>query len=96
MKVHWQRLAIADLQEVRSYIERDNPYAARTVVLKILDAVDRLADFPGLGRPGRVPNTRELVVSDTPYIAPYRVRNNEVDILRVYHHARSWPKRFQD
>ncbi|MGH8280406.1 MAG: type II toxin-antitoxin system RelE/ParE family toxin [Gammaproteobacteria bacterium] len=91
MRIHWQRLAIADLQKVRRYIERDNPHAARAVVLRILDAVELLALTPGLGRPGRVPGTRELVVNDTPYIVPYRVRNNEVDVLRVYHHARSWP-----
>ena len=86
-------MAIADLQEARNYIAHDNPHAARSIVFRILAAVDRLAQAPGLGRPGRVPGTRELLVPSTPYIVPYRVRNNAVDILRVYHHARSWPER---
>jgi len=87
-------MAINDLQEVRDYIEAENPRAARSVVLRILDAVDRLTNFPGLGRPGRVPNTRELVVDHTPFIVPYRVRHDQIDILRVYHQARRWPTHF--
>jgi toxin ParE1/3/4 len=50
-----------------------------------------LADNPHMGRPGRVPGTRELVVTRTPYIVPYRVRGDTLEILRVYHGARRWP-----
>ncbi|HET6521471.1 MAG TPA: type II toxin-antitoxin system RelE/ParE family toxin, partial [Geminicoccaceae bacterium] len=53
-----------------------------------------LAQHPESGRPGRVPGTRELVVSGTPYIVPYRVQGNTVQILRVLHGARKWPTRF--
>jgi toxin ParE1/3/4 len=49
---------------------------------------------PGLGRPGRVEGTRELVVANTPYLVSYRVRNNVVEILRVFHGARKWPQKF--
>jgi toxin ParE1/3/4 len=47
-----------------------------------------------MGRRGRVAGTRELIVSDTPYIIPYRVRANAVEILRVFHAAGKWPNRF--
>jgi toxin ParE1/3/4 len=47
-----------------------------------------------MGRPGRVPGTRELVVSDTPFILPYRVRDSAVEILAVFHGARQWPEQF--
>jgi len=43
---------------------------------------------------GRVPGTRELVVTGTPYIVAYRVRDETVEILRVFHAARKWPERF--
>ena len=46
-----------------------------------------------LGRPGRVEGTRELVVPDTPYLVPYRGRGHAVEILRVFHGARKWPKK---
>ena len=55
--------------------------------------VELLAQHPALGRPGRVEGTRELVVPDTPYLVPYRVRGHAVEILRVFHGARKWPKK---
>ncbi len=65
-----------------------------TVTLRVPPAVGRLANHPALGRPGRVSGTRELVVSGTPYIVPYRVRGETVEILRVQHAARKWPEKF--
>jgi plasmid stabilization system protein ParE len=50
--------------------------------------------IPKSGRPGRVSDTRELVVPETPFIAPYRVRDDRVEILAVFHGARRWPARF--
>jgi toxin ParE1/3/4 len=55
-------------------------------------ASHRLVDHPHIGRPARVAGTRELIVPRTPYLLPYRVRGQTVEILRVYHGARRWPK----
>jgi toxin ParE1/3/4 len=63
-------------------------------VQKILRAVDLQRKNPALGRAGRVAGTRELVVAEAPYIIPYRVRGDAVEILRVFHAARKWPERF--
>jgi toxin ParE1/3/4 len=52
-----------------------------------------LADFPGIGRPGRVAGTRELIVHKN-YIVPYRVRGQHVDIITVQHVAKRWPALF--
>lgn len=92
MRVVWFRMAVADLREARAWIARDDPSAARRVANRILEAVDRLAQQPAIGRPGRVPGTRELVVPRTPYILPYRVRGDVLEILRVLHAARRWPE----
>ena len=62
--------------------------------MKVEKAVQSLKKHPAMGRPGRVSGTRELVVADTPYIVPYRVRDDVVEVLRVFHAARQWPKRF--
>ena len=53
--------------------------------------MELLARYTALGRPGRVEGTRELVVAGTPYVIPYGVRENRVEVLRVFHAARKWP-----
>ena len=83
-----------DLEEIADYISQDNPEAARRVVSRLWTAVKNLAQQPEMGRPGRVYGTRELVVSDTPFVVPYRVVGSEIQILRVLHGARDWPKNF--
>ena len=89
MNPRWLLVASTDLEHLYDYISEDNPEAAAKEVQKVLDAVERLAEMPGLGRPGRVPDTRELVVSS--YIVAYRVRSDRVEILRVLHQAQCWP-----
>lgn len=94
MRLRWTRLAECDLDEIADYIEGENPAAAARVVLEIIDQVEKLLpEHPAIGRPGRVPGTRELVIRGLPYIVPYRVRYNDLELLRVLHTARRWPSR---
>jgi toxin ParE1/3/4 len=78
---------------IAEYIAQDNPAAAYAVHDAIQRQVERLAQHPRIGRPGRVEGTRELVVSGTPYIVAYRVAGQDVTILRVLHGAQQWPQR---
>jgi len=94
MRVRWLRKALRNLDDEATYIAADDAAAARLVVKRVLDAVSTLAEQPGLGRPGRVPGTRELVVAKTRYIVPYRVRGETVEILRVFHTSRRLPDRW--
>jgi toxin ParE1/3/4 len=94
VRVRWLRRALKNLDEEAEYIARDDPQAAALVVERITASVGRLATHPASGRPGRVPNTRELVVSGTPYLVAYRVRGETVEILRVFNGARKWPEKF--
>jgi toxin ParE1/3/4 len=94
VRVKWLRIALANLDAEAEYIARDEPAAAARVVTTINRAVQNLRRFPAMGRPGRVIGTRELVVPGTPYIIPYRVRGNSVEVLRVFHAARRWPTKF--
>jgi toxin ParE1/3/4 len=94
MIVGWSSTAIDDLAALRAHISQDNPAAAERVTLEILQSVKQLSDHPHIGRAGRVPGTRELVIPRTPYIVPYWVRRNRIQILRVYHAARRWPDQF--
>ena len=92
MRITWHRRARQDLQHIRTHIAEDNPQAAQSVAQRIRQAVDRLADQPGMGRIGRAPDTRELVITSTPYIAAYRVVADTIVILRVLHGSRRWPE----
>ena len=94
MRVRWLRRALRNLDEEAEYIARDDREAAARIVDRIATSVERLATYPASGRIGRVPGTRELVVSGTPYVAAYRVRGETVEILRVFHGARKWPEKF--
>ena len=93
MRIIWRRQALDDLVELQAYISKDDPASRGAHGPKNWSAVERLATLPRIGRPGRVQGTRELVVAGTPYIVPYRLKADEVQILRVYHAARRWPKR---
>jgi len=93
VRVRWLDGAVLDLEAVRAYIARDDPDAAAEVARRIREAVRTLARYPAAGRVGRVPHTREIVVSGTPYLLPYRIKSNEVEILRVLHAAQKWPER---
>jgi toxin ParE1/3/4 len=93
LRVRWFRRALLDLDAAEAYIAQDDPYAAAGVILRIVRAVAMLKDQPGIGRAGRVSGTKELVVPATPFIVPYRVKDEAVQILRVYHTSRKWPDR---
>ena len=94
MRVKWLRKAVSNLDEEATYIAADDPAAARLVVKRVLEAVSQLEQQPDLGRPGRVPGTRELVVLKTRYLVPYRVHSNTVEVLRVFHTSRRLPARW--
>ena len=94
MEIVWREIALLSLERARAYIAEDNPAAARRVYDRILSSVRNLADLPNMGRPGRVEDTRELIVPDTPYIVAYTVLDEQVVIIAVQHSAQQWPERF--
>ena len=91
MKVKWVRTVLKDLEDAAGLIARDDPEAARKIVKRIWDSTQLLKEHPYAGHAGRVPGTRELVVADTPFIIPYRVVEDTVQILRILHGKRKWP-----
>ena len=91
MRIEWLPIAEQNRESQLAYIAERNPWAAIDMGDAIEAAVLRLADHPRLGRPGRVPGTRELVVGGTPYVILYRVEESAVVILRLLHGAQRWP-----
>jgi len=91
MKIRWTEGAACNLDHVGEYIARDNPPAAVATVLKIIEAVQMLADYPTIGKRGRERGTRELVVAGLPYMIIYAAQRNELVIIRVLHTAMKYP-----
>ena len=82
------------MADLRAHIARDNPDAAGRIATTLLDVTERLAAFPNLGRPGRVAGTRELIVPGTPYVIPYRLRGDRLEVIAIFHGRQEWPKHF--
>lgn len=94
MRVVWSGRARRDLAEIFDYIAANDTSAAARVLERLETMAQFLAEHPRIGRPGRVSATRELVIPGLPYILPYRVASDRVEIIRVLHGARAWPDRF--
>lgn len=92
MLIIWLKTALKNLDEIAEYIAQENLLAASQIVITIELQVNLLATQPALGRPGRVLGTRELVISNTHYLVPYRIKNNKVEVLRVFHTSRKPPQ----
>lgn len=94
MRIRWTAPAAAALESVIDYIARENPQAVLEVAQRIRVAVSQLSTHPKLGREGRVRGTYELVIVGIPYVVPYRIKGEEIQILSLYHTSRRWPETF--
>ena len=92
MQVEWLRAALRNLDDEAAYIAEENPKAAHEFVQAILSGLEQVAAFPAMGKEGRVPGTREWVVSRWPYIVPYRIREGRLQVMRIFHTRRQRPK----
>lgn len=95
MTIRWAKAATQQLAAAHAYVAADNPSAADRLVLQITNAVKRLTSHPRAGREGRVKNTRELVIINTPFIVAYRIKaETTIQVLAVLHGKRRWPESF--
>lgn len=90
MKIRFLSVVFRDLEAIEEYIARDNPAAARKVVHRIAQQIEKLEYIPYLGRPGEAPATRILVVPRLPYVVIYEIAGSEIVVLGVMHGARNW------
>jgi toxin ParE1/3/4 len=99
MKIVWSRRAIRHLVHLREYIAKDSEQNAALLAGRILKAVELRQAHPEMGRPGRVLSTRELVVAESPFIIPYRVRpyrvrRERLELIGIFHGRQKWPVKF--
>jgi toxin ParE1/3/4 len=88
----WLKKAINDLDNSLDYVAaHQGLITAKFLAEQLFSAVDLIVQNPGIGHPGRVAGTRELVVSGTKYLIPFRVKETQVEILRIFHTSRKPP-----
>lgn len=90
MTVRWTPTALRDLESLHSYIAEDNATAAGAKVDALVAGISALAKHPEMGRKGRVPGTRELVMA--PFVVAYRAHCSTIEVLAIIHGARRWPE----
>jgi addiction module RelE/StbE family toxin len=93
--IEWTEQAARQLDQAHDYIALSNSEeVAARIAMRIVASVQRLATFPMSGRSGRVPGIRELVISNTPFIAAYAIDHDRIVVLAIYHGAQQWPELF--
>jgi toxin ParE1/3/4 len=93
--IEWTEQATQQLDQAHDYITLSNSEeVAAQITMHIAASVQQLATFPMSGRPGRVPGTRELVISNAPFVVAYRIEKERIVILAIYHGAQQWPEGF--
>jgi toxin ParE1/3/4 len=91
MRIRWTEPAVRDLTNICDYIEQHaTPATSRRVAQLVFRSVGSLEKFPHRGRAGRKVDTRELVISNLPYVVIYRIRD-AVEVIRILHGAQDWP-----
>ena len=85
MRVKWLRNVAQHLEDAYDYLEKDNPEVAQAFMQDVYCLVNLLPAQPAMGRAGRVVGTREQIIQDYPFIIPYRVKQDEIHILRIFH-----------
>lgn len=92
MRIQSSSLAADDLERICGRIERDDPDAARRVARTVYDGCASLKNFPNRGRASvRMAGRRELVSPPLPYVVVYQVKQETLQISRIFHGAQDWP-----
>jgi len=96
MKVVLLPFAKEDLQEIRQYISKENPTASKKVAEKIKKSLSLLSEQPYIGHITDDDEILEWHIPKLPYTLPYRIINNEIQILRVFHEAQNRPYKWEN
>ena len=87
MRIRWTPAAAADLEQISDYLKANHPHYRQPTMRKLYDGIQSLKSSPYRGRRGREDGTNELLFPPLPYIVVYRVSQQAIEILRVYHGA---------
>jgi addiction module RelE/StbE family toxin len=91
MRIRWTYAAAEDLEHIKGYLTEHHPQFAQSTLLELYETIRSLKTSPRRGREGREEGTRELVLSRPPYIVAYRIKEQAIEVLHIYHGAQDRP-----
>ena len=91
MRIRWAPAAAADLEHISNYLEERDPNFRHATIRKLYEVIRSLKESPHRGRLGCEDGTRELLFPPMHYVAVYRVKEQSIEVLRIYHAAQYRP-----
>jgi toxin ParE1/3/4 len=91
MRIRWTHAAAKDLEHIKDYLTEHSPQLAQSTVIELYESIRSLKTSPRRGRLGREKGTRELVFSRLPYIVAYRLKEQAIEVLHIFHGAQDRP-----
>ena len=91
MRIRWTPAAAEDLRRISDYLKEHHPHYRQATIRKVYAAIKSLNEWPYRGRLGREEETQELMFPPLPYIAVYRVKEQDIEVLRIHHGAQDRP-----
>ncbi len=85
----WSPSSRLDLSTIRDFLAERDPRVARDTLRAVQRVVRRMLDYPRIGRAVQEP-FRVFGVRGTPYIVIYRLRDADVEIVRIRHGREDW------
>ncbi len=75
---------------INDYLKEHHPQYREPTLRKMYATIQSLTQWPQRGRMGREEGTRELLFPPLPYLAAYRLKEQDIEVLRIYHGAQDW------
>jgi toxin ParE1/3/4 len=91
MRIRWTCAAAEDLEHIKDYLTEHHPQFAKSTVIELYETIRSLKTSPRRGRLGREEGTRELVLPRLPYVVAYRIKEQAVEVLHIFHAAQNRP-----
>lgn len=89
IQIEWSNEALEDIESIATYIEKDSPVYAKSVVSKIFEKAEIIKDFTELGR--IVPELNDSTIREIfvySYRLIYKIDSNTVLFVAVIHGKR--------
>lgn len=87
--IKWSDEALEDIESIATYIEKDSPFYAKSVVSKFFEKAEILQEFPELGR--QVPEFNDKIIREIfvySYRLIYKLNKEEILFVAVIHGKR--------
>ena len=91
VKIVWSENALQDIEQISEFISKDSSDRAALFVSRLIDATEKLSQYPNSGRV--IPEVKKDEYREVIYGAyriMYKLEAKEVLILAVIHSARDW------